>query len=115
MILSLLLTPLLLICVIFTAIGVAALYRFPDVYTRIQGASKCTIFGVLSAILALLLYAFVCFISSTGESRSLTFFLRFLLAGILLIALKPISTHIIASVAFRSGIEPVTNKKEDSD
>jgi len=36
---------------LFNGLGAVALIRFPDVYTRIHGATKCTTFGSIFSIL----------------------------------------------------------------
>jgi multicomponent Na+:H+ antiporter subunit G len=97
---------LLLVSLTFNCLGVASMYRFPDVYTRMHGATKCTTFGTLFAIFALLLYAFVRFIAVEGESRFLVFFVHTAIAGIVLMISNPTGAHALARAAHRSKTLP---------
>ena len=44
---------------LFNGLGAVALIRFPDVYTRIHGATKCTTFGSIFSILGVVVYGAV--------------------------------------------------------
>jgi len=44
--------------VLFNGLGSIALLRFPDVYTRLHGATKCTTFGSIFTALAVIVYGF---------------------------------------------------------
>ena len=41
---------------LFQALGTIALHRFPDVYTRMHGATKCTTFGSIFIYLGIIIY-----------------------------------------------------------
>ncbi len=97
---------LLLVSLVFNCLGVVSLYRFPDVYTRLHGATKCTTFGTLFAIFALLLYSFVRFMAVEGESRFLVFFIHLVIAGAVLMISNPTGAHALARAAHRTGIMP---------
>ena len=43
---------LILVGLFFNTLGAFSLYRFPDVYTRLHGATKCTTFGTLFTMFA---------------------------------------------------------------
>ncbi len=48
----------LTVSVSFNLLGGFALHRFPDVYTRLHGgATKCTTFGTIFAVLAVVVHA----------------------------------------------------------
>ena len=96
---------MLIVSVFFNCMGVVSLYRFPDVYTRLHGATKCTTFGTLFAIFALLLYSFARFMA-VGENRFLVFFIHALIAGAVLLISNPTGAHALARAAHRSGILP---------
>ena len=49
---------LLAVGFLFNALGSFSLLRFPDVYTRIHGATKCTTFGSIFLSLAVIVYGF---------------------------------------------------------
>jgi multicomponent Na+:H+ antiporter subunit G len=97
---------LLLVSLFFNTLGVASLYRFPDVYTRLHGGTKCTTFGTLFSVFALLLYSFVRFLSVEDGSRFLVFFIHVLIAGAVLLISNPTGGHALARAAHRSGILP---------
>ena len=97
---------LLLVSLVFNCLGVISLYRFPDAYTRLHGATKCTTFGTLFSVFALLLYAFVRFIAVEGESRFLVLFIHTVIAGVVLLVSNPTGGHALARAAHRSGILP---------
>jgi multicomponent Na+:H+ antiporter subunit G len=97
---------LLLVSLFFNTLGVASMYRFPDVYTRLHGATKCTTFGTLFSVFALLLYSFVRFLSVEEGSRFLVFFIHVVIAGAVLLISNPTGGHALARAAHRSGILP---------
>jgi multicomponent Na+:H+ antiporter subunit G len=97
---------LLLVSLTFNCLGVVSLYRFPDVYTRMHGATKCTTFGTLFTIFALLLYALVRFIAVEGETRFLVFFVHTVIAGVVLLISNPTGAHALARAAHRAKILP---------
>ena len=96
---------LLLVSLFFNTLGVASLYRFPDVYTRLHGGTKCTTFGTLFSVFALLLYSFVRFLAA-GESRFLVLFIHAIIAGAVLLISNPTGGHALARAAHRSGTLP---------
>ena len=89
---------LLIIGVIFQFFGVLALHRFPDVYTRLHGATICTTFGSIFLYLGVIVYGLS--ISSLSLSAH-----TFLIMVILLLT-NPTASHAIARTAYRSGILP---------
>ena len=107
MILGIFVGVFLLVSLFFNCLGVVSLYRFPDVYTRLHGATKCTTFGTLFALFALLLYAFVRWLmTAEGESRFMVFIVYALIAGAVLLITNPTGGHALARAAHRSGVLP---------
>ena len=84
---------LILIGLGFNALGAFSLYRFPDVYTRLHGATKCTTFGTLFTMFAVVAYSLGKLLT-TGEARF----------GVFII--NATGAHAIARAAHRSGIFP---------
>ena len=118
MILGLFVGALLLVSLVFNCLGVISLYRFPDVYTRLHGATKCTTFGTLFAVFALLLYSIVRFLAAEGESRFLVLFIHAFIAAVVLLISNPTGGHALARAAHRSGILPepaVVDALEDAE
>lgn len=103
--LSLLLLIPLLIGVAFNLLGAVALYRFPDVYTRLHGTTKCTTFGSLFTSLAVVLFALFRLLQ-TGEGRFVTLAVHTLVAILALLVTNATGAHAIARAAHRSGVAP---------
>jgi len=85
----------------FNALGAVALIRFPDVYTRIHGATKSTTFGSMFSILAVAVYGIV-----QGGGAGGTMAVRAFLALVFLLLTNPTGSHALARAAHRSGIRP---------
>jgi multicomponent Na+:H+ antiporter subunit G len=108
---------LLLVSLFFNCLGVVSLYRFPDIYTRLHGATKCSTFGTLFAIFGLLLYSFVRFWAE-GEKRFLVLFIHVVIGGVVLLISNPTGAHALARATHRSGILPepsVVDALEEAD
>ncbi|MCL1940341.1 MAG: monovalent cation/H(+) antiporter subunit G [Synergistaceae bacterium] len=98
---------LIVLCVglISNSLGAFSLYRFPDVFTRLHGATKCTTFGTIFVSFSAFLYALVRFIS-TGEWRFIVLIIHGFVAVIVLLITNATGSHAIARAAWRSGIRP---------
>ncbi|MDR3102099.1 MAG: monovalent cation/H(+) antiporter subunit G [Methanocalculaceae archaeon] len=90
--------------IVFSALGVAGLFRFPDFYTRIHAAGLVGSFGVLFAGLAVLLYAYLLY--AAGEPVWFNYGAHVLFALAIVVVTATTSTHAIASSAYRSGNTP---------
>ena len=99
---------LLTIGVIFNGLGSIALLRFPDVYTRIHGATKCTTFGSIFLSFSVIAYGFW---QGGGEYNTLA--IHALVALIALLLTNPTGSHAIARAAHRSGVQPKKAVKDD--
>ena len=98
---------LIVLCVglVSNSLGAFSLYRFPDVYTRLHGATKCTTFGTLFVGFSAFLYAFLRFIA-TGEWRFIVLIIHGFVAIFVLLITNATSSHAIARAAWRSGTRP---------
>ncbi|ASJ10601.1 cation:proton antiporter [Thermococcus sp. P6] len=94
------------ISIAFNLLGSFALHRFPDVYTRLHGATKCTTFGTIFAILAVVLHG-AYRLNLTGDPKYLQMALHALVALIALLITNPTGAHAIAKAAHLSGYKPV--------
>ena len=88
----------------FQALGVLALHRFPDVYTRLHGTTLCTTFGSILLYLGVILYAVL--FSVPDRPGSISFSIRVFLVLCLILITSPTGAHAIARAAHRSGILP---------
>jgi multicomponent Na+:H+ antiporter subunit G len=96
---------LLGIGIFFNFLGTVALYRFPDVYTRLHGTTKCTTFGSIFTSAAVVVYA-IFMHNSTGEGRFSTLAVHTVVAIAALLISNPTGAHAIARAAHRSGVLP---------
>lgn len=96
---------LLGIGVFFNLLGTVALYRFPDVYTRLHGTTKCTTFGSIFTSSAVVVYA-LSMHSATGEGRFSTLSVHVVIAIAALLVSNATGAHAIARAAHRSGVLP---------
>ncbi len=95
----------LIIGVTFNCLGAIALFRFPDVYTRLHGATKATTFGSIFTSLGVIVYGFTKWAAS-GEPRFGMLAIHAIVALIALLLTNPTGAHAIARAAHRSGVMP---------
>lgn len=100
--------PLIIACVAisltFNTLGVIGLHRFPDVYSRLHAATKCTTFGSIFATIAVALYGFGQWYYGNDAYGNMAFHAIFALFALLLT--NPTGAHAIARAAHRSGVLP---------
>jgi multicomponent Na+:H+ antiporter subunit G len=100
---------LVLICIIigivFNALGIIGLIRFPDVYTRLHATTKSTTFGSIFLCLGVIIYGVVTF-AGTGDGQYLMLILHTILAIFALAITNAVGSHAIARAAHRSGQVP---------
>ena len=96
---------LLVIGVAFNLLGTVALFRFPDVYTRLHGATKCTTFGSIFTGVAVVVYGFALW-AFGGDAKFAVLALHALLAVVAILVTNPNGAHAIARAAHRSGVLP---------
>ena len=95
----------LAIGVIFNALGVIGILRFPDTYTRLHAETKMTTFGTIFLCFAVFVYCINNFLSS-GDSQFTDLLIN---TGIVLVALcftNATGSHAIARAAYKSGQKP---------
>jgi len=96
---------LLSVGAVFNFLGTVALYRFPDVYTRLHGTTKCTTFGSIFTSAAVVVFALDMFFR-TGEGRFNTLTVHVIIAILALLISNATGAHAIARAAHRSGVLP---------
>ena len=97
------------IAVLFNGLGALALVRFPDVYTRLHGATKCTTFGTIFTALAVIVYGFVragLAPDAAGAAEYNMLAIHTIVALIAILVTNPTGSHAIARAAYRSGVKP---------
>ena len=79
---------------IFNLFGCLGLVRLPDVYNRLQAATKCVTFGTCSIMFGVFLM-----VGWTGEG------LKCLLCILFIVLTAPVSAHVLARSAHISGVK----------
>jgi len=95
---------LLGIGIVFQTLGALALHRFPDAYTRLHGATKCTTFGSIFIYLGIILYGAMLAFGGMEEYTILS--LHTAIVMVMLLLTNPTGAHAIARAAHRSGVFP---------
>jgi len=103
--LSIVLVLFLLIGIFFNGLGSIGLIRFPDVYTRLHAATKCTTFGSIFTSLSVIIFGFY-FWQLSGDSKYGVLALHTIVALACLVITNPTGAHAIARAAHRSGVMP---------
>jgi len=78
--------------VTFLFLGALGVFRFPDVYNRLQAGTKCTTLGAFLSIIG------------TGIIEP-TWFLKCLTIAIFVLFTNPISAHALARASYKSGVK----------
>lgn len=87
-------------------VGVAGLYRFPDVYTRLHAATKCTTFGTIFLILAVIARSVGIWIVNGEYAAQSVLSVHSAIALVLLLVTNATGAHAISRAAYRSGEKP---------
>ncbi|MBS3741114.1 MAG: monovalent cation/H(+) antiporter subunit G [Candidatus Cloacimonetes bacterium] len=80
--------------ILFDFFGVLGLLRLPDVYNRLQAATKCVTFGSAGILIGVFIYSGF---TPTG--------FKAILCTVFILLTSPVSAHAIAKAAHNSGIE----------
>jgi multicomponent Na+:H+ antiporter subunit G len=89
----------------FNFVGAFGLHRFPDMYTRLHAATKCTTFGSIFLILAVIVQAAGIW-AIGGDSSQSIMCIHSVLALVALLVTNATGAHAIARAAHRSGEKP---------
>jgi multicomponent Na+:H+ antiporter subunit G len=95
----------------FNFVGAFGLHRFPDVYTRLHAATKCTTFGSIFLILAVIVQS--AGIWAQGETAQSIMTIHSLLALVALLVTNATGAHAMARAAHRSGEKPTRAVMDD--
>jgi multicomponent Na+:H+ antiporter subunit G len=88
--------------IFFGALGTFGVLRFPDVYTRLQAASKCGTTAVFSILLGCILLTG--FSAMTGKIIAIALFF---------LVTSPVSAHIIGHCAWQREVPPWRKPRKD--
>ena len=84
----------------FSVVGILGLIRLPDVYSRLQATGKVAVFGVVLLLVAAAVW------TPLSWGRALLLVLLLMVAG-------PVTSHAIASAAYRIGIPLKQSIRDD--
>ena len=95
----------------FNFVGAFGLHRFPDVYTRLHAATKCTTFGSIFLIGAVIVQS--AGIWALGETSQSIMCIHSVLALVALLVTNATGAHAMARAAHRSGEKPARAVVDD--
>jgi multicomponent Na+:H+ antiporter subunit G len=95
----------------FNLVGAFGLHRLPDMYTKLHAATKCTTFGSIFLILAVIIQSAGIW-AQGGTSQSIMC-IHSVLALVALVVTNATGAHAIARAAHRSGEKPARAVVDD--
>lgn len=104
---------LIAIGLFFNLMAGVGLLRFPDVYTRLHAGTKCTTFGSIFLIGAVVLQAVAAWINGGWGANDSQLVLRGIIALAAILLTNPAGAHAIARAAHRSGVKPARAVVDD--
>jgi multicomponent Na+:H+ antiporter subunit G len=104
---------LIIIGLFFNVVGCIGLNRFPDVYTRLHAATKCTTFGSIFLILAVVIQSVGIWATEGAFTSQSILSIHSLIALVLLLITNATGAHAIARAAHRSGEKPARAVVDD--
>jgi len=97
----------------FNLMAALGLHRFPDVYTRLHAGTKCTTFGSIFLILAVVMQSISTWLAEGISSPQSTLSIHALIALVAILLTNPTSAHAIGRAAHRSGVKPARAVVDD--
>jgi len=97
----------------FNFVGAFGLHRFPDVYTRLHAATKCTTFGSIFLILAVVVQSVGMWAVEGARSPQSIMTIHSLLALVALAVTNATGAHAMARAAHHSGEKPARAVVDD--
>jgi len=97
----------------FNLIAAWGLHRFPDVYTRLHAGTKCTTFGAIFLIGAVVLQSVSVWVAEGISSPQSILSIHAVIALIVVLLTNPTSAHALARAAHRSGVKPARAVVDD--
>jgi len=85
---------LIAVGILFNIFGCIGLVRFPDVYNRLQAATKCVTLGTVLLLIG------VALVSGVGPTAA-----KAVICAVFVLVTSPTAAHAIAKGAYASGVE----------
>jgi multicomponent Na+:H+ antiporter subunit G len=97
----------------FNLLGTIGLHRFPDFYTRLHAATKCTTFGAIFLIAAVMVQSIGAWVTEGASSPESVLTIHSLVALIAIVLTNATGAHAIARAGHRSGVKPAIAVVDD--
>jgi len=97
----------------FNLVGVVGLHRFPDIYTKLHAATKCTTFGSIFLITAVIVQSAGIWALEGAYPSQSVICIRAVLVLVALLVTNATGAHAIARAAHRSGVKPARAVVDD--
>ncbi|MFW6057073.1 MAG: monovalent cation/H(+) antiporter subunit G [Chloroflexota bacterium] len=97
----------------FSLMAGIGLHRFPDYFTRLHAGTKCTTFGSIFLIGAVILQGIAGWVEGGWGSADSVIVLHSLLALVAILVTNPTGAHAIARAGHRRGIKPARAVVDD--
>jgi len=97
----------------FNLLGVIGLHRFPDFYTRLHAATKCTTFGAIFLVVAVIIQSIATWIGEGNASPESVIAIHSFVALIAVVLTNATGAHAIARAGHRSGVKPARAVVDD--
>jgi len=104
---------LIVIGCFFNLMAAFGLHRFPDVYTRLHAGTKCTTFGSIFLIGAVVIQSIAAWVAEGAGSPETVLTIHSLIALAAVLLTNPTSAHAIGRAAHRSGVKPAKAVVDD--
>ena len=97
----------------FNLLAAVGLHRFPDAYTRLHAGTKCTTFGSIFLIGAVVIQSIAVWASEGLASPQSILTIHSIIALFAILLTNPTSAHAIGRAAHRSGVKPARAVVDD--
>ena len=91
---------------LFNLVAAIGLHRLPDAYTRLHAGTKCTTFGSIFLIGAVVIQSVSGWVAEGLSSPQSVITIHALIALAAILLTNPTSAHAIGRAAHRSGVKP---------
>ena len=115
MVLNVIIYLFIVIGLFFQLLAAVGLHRFPDVYTRLHAGTKCTTFGSIFLIGAVVIESVSIWVTEGAASSQSVLTIHSIVALLAILLTNPTSAHAIGRAAHRSGVKPARAVVDDLD
>ncbi len=88
---------LIIVGLVFDVFGAIGLIRLPDIYNRVQAATKCVTLGTCTILVGVAVHAFGLDLNALG--------VKAIICAVFILLTSPVAAHAVARGAHISGVE----------